>query len=139
MMDRILSGGPLTLPVGWCFYLDLAHQRVCIRSLVLKWASFDTISKLCALESEDPDSVGILCVTLYSLHIQLYAVNSKCLVFHERVNFMWSSMLWITSLGLSSTLGTLVGNVGDMSACVPITPTMSTGIEPTSPCCRCHD
>jgi hypothetical protein len=67
--------------------------------LVLRLASFDTVSKLSTLTStEDPGSVTAMCMGLYFMRMNLFAVNAKSsLDLHSRVVFIWSSVLWVTS------------------------------------------
>ena len=79
--------------------------------LVLKWASFETISKLNRLTHEDQGSVAVLCASLYFLRIRLFAVNSKKLGYCEWINYMLSSLIWITSFGYQSLLGTNQANM----------------------------
>ena len=74
--------------------------------LVLELTSLNTVNKLCSLEGESIDSMSALAVTLYFLRMRLYAVNGKILGYQTRVSLMWCSMIWMTSLGYKSPLGT---------------------------------
>ena len=79
--------------------------------LVLKLASEKTINKLSQLDNEDSSCIAVLSVTLYFLRLRLYSVNAKVFGFRGRMTFMWSSMIWFTSLGYKSTLGTNQSNM----------------------------
>ena len=49
-------------------------------------------------KEENPVIVTVLCVSLYFMRLQLYAVNCKKLDSIHRISFLWASMLWMTSM-----------------------------------------
>jgi hypothetical protein len=79
--------------------------------LVLELASVGTIDKLYTLEGQSMDSLAVLIVTLYFLRMRLHAVNAKVLGYRERVCLIWCSIIWTTSLGYKSPLGTNQANM----------------------------
>ena len=67
--------------------------------LALCLASFGTVEKLCSLtSSQDPGTVAIMCMGLYFMRLNLFAVNSKLLEAQSRIVFIWASLLWVTSI-----------------------------------------
>ena len=79
--------------------------------LVLRLASYETVCKIHSLKGQDVGTVAVVCATLYFMRLRLCAVNSTNLKFRDRINFMWTSLLWMTSLGSRSVLGTNQSNM----------------------------
>ncbi len=67
--------------------------------LVLELASAKTVTSLCSLESkEDGKTIVTLCLILFFMRLHLFAVNGTTLPARKRVYFLWSSMLFLTSV-----------------------------------------
>jgi hypothetical protein len=67
--------------------------------LVLELASVETVTAIMKLEgSEDGATMAAISLMLMFLRINLYGVNSKTLGREVRVTFIWSSMLFFTSM-----------------------------------------
>ena len=66
--------------------------------LVLKLCDYNTLSSLVKLSQENNKHVAALCLTLFFVCLKLYAINSIQLEAHCRVSFLWSSLVWLTSL-----------------------------------------
>ena len=97
----VIAGVPIVLWRVKDFASDL---------LVLRLASQETVDRIYALEGEDLGSVAVTCVTLYFVRARLLSVNAKSLNYRVRITLMWTSMLYSTSFGYSSPLGTCQSN-----------------------------
>ena len=116
-------GGSCVVWIGW-YLFDVELFRIADVSmlywrikdfasdlLVLRLASYETVSKIYSLEGQDVGSVAAVCTTLYMMRLRLCSVNSTNFGFRDRINFMWTSLLWMTSLGSRSVLGTNQSNM----------------------------
>ena len=103
-----ICGLPLELYRSGDFASDL---------LVLRLASLSTVEKLSTLTlSQDAGTVGIMCLGLYFMRLNLFAVNSKLLDAQSRIVFIWASMLWVTSIkGIS-----MITKRNYVCACLPL-------------------
>ncbi len=66
--------------------------------LVLRLCDYNTLSSLVKLSQENPKHVAALCLTLFFVRLKLYAINSLQLDARCRISFLWSSLVWLTSL-----------------------------------------
>lgn len=67
--------------------------------LVLKLAPSSIVESLCNITAKEEDSlhITILCLSLYSMMLKLYAINSNKLDMIHRIPFLWSFMIWMIS------------------------------------------
>jgi hypothetical protein len=85
--------------------------------LALRLASSNTVEKISSLATlQDPGTVSVMCMGLYFMRLNLFAVNSKDIDAQTRIIFLWASLLWVTSIqGIS-----MITKRNYVCACLPL-------------------